>query len=57
MVIASTSSPYKFVKSADDAIDAENANADEFDLLPKLQEVSVFDATEAIKIFWMQSTS
>ena len=53
-VIASTASPYKFVKSVMSAIDAENANADEFDLLPKLQEVSGVPMPQAIKIFWMQ---
>ena len=31
------------------AIDAENANADEFDLLPKLQEVSGVPMPQAIK--------
>ena len=48
-VIASTASPYKFVKSVMSAIDAENANADEFDLLPKLQEVSGVPMPQAIK--------
>ena len=48
-VIASTASPYKFVKSVMRAIDAENANADEFDLLPKLQEVSGVPMPQAIK--------
>ena len=48
-VIASTASPYKFVKSVMSAIDAENANADEFDLLPTLQEVSGVPMPQAIK--------
>ena len=48
-VIASTASPYKFVKNVMSAIDAENANADEFDLLPKLQEVSGVPMPQAIK--------
>ena len=48
-VIASTASPYKFVKSVMSAIDAENANADEFALLPKLQEVSGVPMPQAIK--------
>ena len=48
-VIASTASPYKFVKSVMSAIDIENANADEFDLLPKLQEVSGVPMPQAIK--------
>ena len=48
-VIASTASPYKFVKSVMSAIDAENANADEFNLLPKLQEVSGVPMPQAIK--------
>ena len=48
-VIASTASPYKFVKSVMSAIDAENENADEFDLLPKLQEVSGVPMPQAIK--------
>ena len=48
-VIASTASTYKFVKSVMSAIDAENANADEFDLLPKLQEVSGVPMPQAIK--------
>ena len=48
-VIASTASPYKFVKSVMSAIDAENVNADEFDLLPKLQEVSGVPMPQAIK--------
>ena len=48
-VIASTASPYKFVKSVMTAIDVENANEDEFTLLPKLQEVSGVDMPQAIK--------
>ena len=48
-VIASTASPYKFVKSVMTAIDAENANEDEFTLLPKLQEVSGVEMPQAIK--------
>ena len=48
-VIASTASPYKFVKSVMNAIDKENASQDEFDLLPKLQEVSGTEMPQAIK--------
>lgn len=48
-VIASTASPYKFVKSVMSAIDAENANVDGFNLLPKLQEVSGVPMPQAIK--------
>ena len=48
-VIASTASPYKFVKSVMKAIDAEYANEDEFDLLPKLQDASGTDMPQAIK--------
>ena len=48
-VIASTASPYKFVKSVMSAIDPENEKADEFDLLPKLQEVSGVPMPQAIK--------
>ena len=48
-VVASTASPYKFVKSVMKAINAENANEDEFSLLPKLQEVSATEMPQAIK--------
>ena len=48
-VIASTASPYKFVKSVMTAIDAENANEDEFTLLPKLNEASGVEMPQAIK--------
>ena len=48
-VIASTASPYKFVKSVMTAIDGENADEDEFDLLPKLQEISRVEMPQAIK--------
>ena len=48
-VIASTASPYKFVKSVMSAIDENNADKDEFELLEKLQEVSKVDMPQAIK--------
>ena len=48
-VIASTASPYKFVKSVMTAIDAKYAEEDEFALLPKLQELSQVDMPQAIK--------
>ena len=48
-VIASTASPYKFVKSVMTAIDAENAKEDEFTLLPKLNEASGVEMPQAIK--------
>lgn len=48
-VIASTASPYKFVKSVMTAIDAENAKEDEFTLLPKLCEASGVEMPQAIK--------
>ena len=48
-VIASTASPYKFVKSVMTAIDTENANEDEFTLLPKLNEASGVEMPQAIK--------
>ena len=48
-VVASTASPYKFVKSVMKAIDAKYANEDEFSLLPKLQEASGTDMPQAIK--------
>ena len=48
-VIASTASPYKFVKSVMTAIDENYANEDEFSLLTKLQEASGVDMPQAIK--------
>lgn len=48
-VIASTASPYKFVKSVMTAIDEKHSEADEFDLLPILQEVSGTEMPNAIK--------
>lgn len=48
-VIASTASPYKFVKSVMTAIDASCADADEFELLPKLQETSNTPMPQAVK--------
>lgn len=48
-LIASTASPYKFVKSVMTAIDAKYAEEDEFALLPKLQELSQVDMPQAIK--------
>ena len=45
-LIASTASPYKFVKTA---IDAKYAEEDEFALLPKLQELSQVGMPQAIK--------
>ena len=48
-LIASTASPYKFVKSVMTAIDAKYAEEDEFALLPKLQELSQVGMPQAIK--------
>ena len=48
-VIASTASPYKFVKSVMTAIDAEHAKEDEFALLPKLKEAANVEMPQAIK--------
>ena len=48
-VVASTASPYKFVKSVMKAINAENAKEDEFTLLPKLNEASGVEMPQAIK--------
>lgn len=48
-VIASTASPYKFVKSVMTAIDKDNENADEFALLETLQETSKTEMPQAIK--------
>ena len=48
-VIASTASPYKFVKSVMTAIDPKCKDEDEFDLLPKLLEVSGVPMPQAIK--------
>lgn len=48
-VIASTASPYKFVKSVMTAIDASCADADEFELLPKLQETANTPMPQAVK--------
>ena len=48
-VIASTASPYKFVKSVMTAIDAKYENEGEFDLIPVLQEVSGTDLPNAVK--------
>ncbi len=36
------------------AIDAENANADEFDLLQNCRKYPVFRCHRQLKIFWMQ---
>lgn len=48
-VIASTASPYKFVKSVMTAIDNKYADSDEFALLKELQEISRVDMPQAIK--------
>ena len=48
-VIASTASPYKFVKSVMTAIDEKYADADEFELLKVLEETSVVEMPQAIK--------
>lgn len=48
-VIASTASPYKFVKSVMTAIDPEYSVKDELSLLSKLEEVSGVEMPQAIK--------
>ena len=48
-VIASTASPYKFVKSVMTAIDEKYADADEFELLKVLEETSGVEMPQAIK--------
>lgn len=48
-LIASTASPYKFVKSVMTAIDADYEQSDEFSLLEKLQETSGVEMPQAIK--------
>lgn len=48
-LIASTASPYKFVKSVMTAIDAGYEQSDEFSLLEKLQETSGVEMPQAIK--------
>lgn len=48
-VIASTASPYKFVKSVMTAIDPEYSAKDELSLLSKLEEVSGVEMPQAIK--------
>ncbi len=48
-VVASTASPYKFVKSVMTAIDEKYGAEDEFVLLPKLQEISGTAMPEAIR--------
>lgn len=48
-VIASTASPYKFVKSVMTAIDEKNASADEFQLLEDLRAASGVEMPQAIK--------
>ena len=48
-VIASTASPYKFVKSVMTAIDPACEGEDEFELLPKLQEASNTQMPQAVK--------
>ncbi|MGN8921122.1 threonine synthase [Lachnospiraceae bacterium HCP28S3_F9] len=47
-VIASTASPYKFVKSVMTAIDEKYADADEFELLKVLEETSGVEMPQAI---------
>ncbi len=48
-VVASTASPYKFVKSVMTAIDEEYGDREELDLLPELQKVSCTGMPEAVK--------
>ncbi len=48
-VIASTASPYKFVKSVMTAIDKSNENKDEFALFETMSEVSKTQMPQAIK--------
>lgn len=48
-VIASTASPYKFVKSVMSAIDSKYADQDEFGLLSVLEETSGREMPQAIK--------
>lgn len=48
-VIASTASPYKFVKSVMTAIDGKYASADEFELLRQFPEVSGVETPQAIQ--------
>ncbi|MGN0331708.1 MAG: threonine synthase [Lachnospiraceae bacterium] len=48
-IVASTASPYKFVKSVMTAIDAKYKDEDEFELLEKLKEVSCTEMPQAIK--------
>ncbi|MDO5590107.1 MAG: threonine synthase [Lachnospiraceae bacterium] len=48
-LVASTASPYKFVKSVMSAIDEAYAREDEFALLPKLQEISQVEMPQAVK--------
>lgn len=48
-VIASTASPYKFVKSVMTAIDDKYKGADELSLLKELQEISRVDMPQAIR--------
>lgn len=48
-IIASTASPYKFVKSVMTAIDGAYADEDEFALLETLREVSKTEMPQAIK--------
>ncbi len=43
------SKPIQIRRQRDGAIDEKNASADEFDLLPKLQEVSGVPMPQAIK--------
>ena len=48
-MIASTASPYKFVKSVMTAIDKSNENKDEFALFETMSEVSKTQMPQAIK--------
>ena len=48
-VVASTASPYKFVKSVMSAIDEKYADQDEFSLLDELKQVSQTEMPNAIK--------
>ena len=48
-LVASTASPYKFVKSVMTAIDESNADADEFALLEELRKISKTELPAAVR--------
>lgn len=48
-IIASTASPFKFVRSVMMALKAAEGDGDELELLPKLQEVSGVEMPQAVK--------